>query len=699
MSNRRMWVGMLLATVLVLGWTYLVNYLERKYPNAAPPPPPLTAATQHGGTSATPLTVRGSRVLPTTNPVAATIGVVERVKKDDATAPVMGLKLDPYGASIASVTLNRFGRLPDKPEPFVFQRPYGVGAAEFQRPMATRQIILDGTTTLDLLSTPWDLVKAEPNRAEYAIRIEVAAEGQTPRVLRVSKMYDIRPPTDPSKGYELAMSHKLSWEPAPAAPTTQSVEAPATRQAWANLQAKLVFNGPNLPEVEGTRDVHEFIAGFNNENRILVEHSAAGSVKVDEPPQHLKSAKDSEEKRLPLMWAGVTSAYFDAIVRPAGEKPHPHTVHLRALAKPNDLGQAYLNMSLETAPITLEGQPGATASVPLEVYFGPRWRAVLEQPYYQQFPRSYDEALVLTSGPCGYCTFTWLINFLVTLLNWFHWALLKDWGLAIIALVVLVRLLLHPISKKSQLSMSKMSKLGPEIERLKKKYGDNKEELNREIMSLYKEHGAVPVMGCLPVLLQMPIWIALWAALQSTFELRHSPFLGFTWIHDLSQPDKLVAFEPFYVPLLSWMMGPINGLNLLPFLLGVVFWFQQKMTPKPATMSPEQEQQYKMMKWMTLLFPLFLYNGPSGLNIYIMTSTMIGIWEAKRVRDHIKAQEAAEKSGPVIVDAPAEAPDRKSLIRKKEEKPKPTGLMGWFAKLQQMAEEVNKETEKRKKQK
>ena len=133
------------------------------------------------------------------------------------------------------------------------------------------------------------------------------------------------------------------------------------------------------------------------------------------------------------------------------------------------------------------------------------------------------------------------------ILTTFH-AVFRDWGLAIIGLVCLVRLLLHPITKKSQINMMQMSKMGPEIERLKKKYGDNKDELNKAMMGVYKQQGLTPVLGCLPMFLQTPIWIALWSALQSTFELRQAGFLRWehvhlTWISDLSHPDALITFS------------------------------------------------------------------------------------------------------------------------------------------------------------
>ena len=238
----------------------------------------------------------------------------------------------------------------------------------------------------------------------------------------------------------------------------------------------------------------------------------------------------------------------------------------------------------------------------------------------------------------------------------FH-LILRDWGLAIIALVLVVRTLLHPITKRSQRSMMRMTKLGPEMERLKKKYGDDKDAMSKAMGEFYREHGlaALP-LGCLPMFLQTPIWIALYSTLQAEFSLRHAPFLEFfgvhlTWISDLARPDNLIDFgQP--VPLVFFT---IHGINLLPLLLAVVFFFQMKFQPQPVATTPEQASQQKLMKWiMVLMFPLFLYKAPSGLNIYIITSTLIGIFESKRIRDQLKAEEEAK---PVeIVDSPKGKP-------------------------------------------
>jgi YidC/Oxa1 family membrane protein insertase len=246
--------------------------------------------------------------------------------------------------------------------------------------------------------------------------------------------------------------------------------------------------------------------------------------------------------------------------------------------------------------------------------------------------------------------------------------------------------------------MMKMAKMGPELQKLKEKHGDDKEAYTKAQVALMKEQGMAPILGCLPMFLQMPIWIALWQGLQSTFELRQASFLwGWTWIKDLSRPDYLISFG-HDIPLFFGLH--IESINLLPILMGLIFYvqatIQNNLQPKGT---PEQETQKKIMKWMsTFLFPLFLYNGPSGLNLYILTSTLVGIIESKRIRDHIKEREAAEKAAaPVIVDArPTRSARRAGRDKPEVEPPKPRGgIMGFLQKLQERAEEIKREQERK----
>lgn len=211
--------------------------------------------------------------------------------------------------------------------------------------------------------------------------------------------------------------------------------------------------------------------------------------------------------------------------------------------------------------------------------------------------------------------------------------------------------------------MSKMGKLAPMAEEIKKKYANNKAEMNKQLMALYKEHGASPIMGMLPMFVQMPIWIALWSAVYTSIDLRGAAFLPF-WITDLSAPDALARFSTVTIPLL----GKVDSLNLLPILMGIAFYLQQKLTPQQATAAsanPQVAQQQKMMMiMMPLLFPLMMYKAPSGVNLYIMASTFAGVVEQYVIKKHIRDREEAELKGVVAATS-------KTGGKVKKKKPKP----------------------------
>ena len=182
-------------------------------------------------------------------------------------------------------------------------------------------------------------------------------------------------------------------------------------------------------------------------------------------------------------------------------------------------------------------------------------------------------------------------------------------------------------------------------------------------MALYKEQGASPIMGFLPMFVQMPIWISLYSAIYASIALRGAPFLPF-WITDLSAPDALVRFSTVIVPLLGWK---IQSFNLLPLLMGVAFYLQQKLMPSQASAAsnPQMAQQQKMMMFMMpLMFPLMLYKAPSGLNLYIMASTFAGVIEQYVIRKHIREKDEAESLGLVAVTS-------KTGGKVKKKKPKP----------------------------
>ena len=208
--------------------------------------------------------------------------------------------------------------------------------------------------------------------------------------------------------------------------------------------------------------------------------------------------------------------------------------------------------------------------------------------------------------------------------------------------------------------MRKFSKMTPRIGQIKKKYANNKAEMNKQMMALYKEQGASPVMGMLPMMVQMPILIALWSAINASVELRGAAFLP-VWITDLSVPDALFRFPTINLPL----FGKLDSFNLLPILVGVAIYMQQKLMPSQLAANPQAAQQQKIMKIMMPLFlPLVLYKGPSGVNLYFMTSTFAGVIEQHVIRKHLHEKEEAESKGLVAATS-------KTGGKVKKKKPKP----------------------------
>jgi len=201
------------------------------------------------------------------------------------------------------------------------------------------------------------------------------------------------------------------------------------------------------------------------------------------------------------------------------------------------------------------------------------------------------------------------------------------------------------------------------MQKIREKYKDDKARINAETMKVYKSAGFTPMLGCLPMLLQMPIWIALWTGLQAAVELRHAAFLP-VWITDLAAPDALVDFGRvvFTFP----MVGPVRGFNLLPLLLAVAMFLQQKFTPTAsAGQGSQQSTQKQMAYFMTGFFLLIFYNAPSGLTMYIMASTFAGVGEQFFIRKHIRERQAAEAAAETVVNMPG-----KRFRGQKPKKPK-----------------------------
>jgi len=227
---------------------------------------------------------------------------------------------------------------------------------------------------------------------------------------------------------------------------------------------------------------------------------------------------------------------------------------------------------------------GGTARHTLSFYTGPKDQYKL---------RDISKGLDLT---VDYGFLWWIAQPLFSLLDWIH-GLVGNWGLAIILLTVIIKFLLYPLSAASFKSMAKMRKLQPEMQRLKERFGDDRQKFSQAMMDLYKKEGANPLGGCLPMLLQMPVFLALYWTLMESVELRQAPFT--LWIHDLS------VMDPYFV---------------LPILMGGSMFLTQMMQPEPP-----DPVQAKVMKLMPVMFTFFFLWFPSGLVLYWLVNNIISV--------------------------------------------------------------------------
>ncbi len=293
-------------------------------------------------------------------------------------------------------------------------------------------------------------------------------------------------------------------------------------------------------------------------------------------------------------WIGVVNKYFACLLVP--EKPFDKGVIERAVVLKNEEEKEYVMGEVDAVLDFTEIAPGQSQSMSFKYYAGPKKMKML-----QLFEP--DTSGVMKLYILGMSFLQPLSKGMLYVLMW-----LKDWcgsyGLSIILLTLVVKTLFWPVTHRANISMRKMQKIQPLIKELKKKNKDNPQQVNAEMMKLYKEHKVNPLGGCLPILLQMPVFFALYATLSSSIAPRHTSFL---WMTDLSMPDTVAHIFSL----------PINPLMLM--MTGTMV-LQQKLTPSAA--DPAQQ---KMMMFMPLIMLVMLYSLPSGLTLYWTVSQFISI--------------------------------------------------------------------------
>lgn len=287
-------------------------------------------------------------------------------------------------------------------------------------------------------------------------------------------------------------------------------------------------------------------------------------------------------------WASLGNRYFLMAVFPGWQGGSRFNTTLV-----EEAGAQRLSGRLWTPQIRIE--PNQTVSIDSRIFLGPKDLKVLETEG-QNLTRSLDLGM-----------FEFFALALLRLMQFFN-QFLRNWGLSIIALTLVVKVVFYPLSYKSFKSMKEMQRIQPLINDLRERYKDDKEQLNIQMLKIMREHKVNPLGGCLPMVIQMPIYFALYRVFWGAIELRHAPF--FLWIHDLS------ARDPYFIT---------------PVVLGGAMFLQQRMSPKPP--DPVQAQ---MMNIMPIMFTFFMAFLPSGLVLYILCNTLLTIlqqWYVNRSLD------------------------------------------------------------------
>jgi YidC/Oxa1 family membrane protein insertase len=307
-----------------------------------------------------------------------------------------------------------------------------------------------------------------------------------------------------------------------------------------------------------------------------------------------------DEKIAGAEWVGVSNQFFAALMTPLGTKATDVWAQ-RFEARKRDDGQPEYGIEGAMGMPGFKVQPGQTATVQFQLYIGPKL-------YHRLAQLTHDEAEIMDFG-------LWKLvsEALLNMMNLLH-RFLGNYALAILVLTAIIKLILWPLQTKANKSMRRMAALSPKMQELREKYKDDPTKMNAEVMKLYKDYGVNPVSGCLPMMIQIPIFFGLFTMLRQAVELRNASFL---WVRDLSQPDTIA-----HIPGLGW---PINILPLI--MAGTSFWMTH-VTPKSGDAT-----QQRVMMFMPLIFVVFCYNFAAALALYYTTQNLFTILQLYQNRN------------------------------------------------------------------
>jgi YidC/Oxa1 family membrane protein insertase len=315
------------------------------------------------------------------------------------------------------------------------------------------------------------------------------------------------------------------------------------------------------------------------------------SALINDKLEQIKIKKIQKQDVYPgkLKWIAIQDRYFISAIMP--NEAIDASMHL------SNGGDILKNTYVQPEQTILPNQQHVFK---YSLFFGPKSMAVLKSADYDLIKAVNFGMFDILAKPCVY-----IMNFI--------YKFIPNYGVAIIILTLLSKILLWPLGNKSYKSMAQMKKIQPLMAEIKEKYKDDKKKMNEEMMGLYKTYKVNPLGGCLPMVVQIPVFFALYRMLYGAIELRHAPFIW--WINDLSAPDRLFRFN-FSIP----FMQPPYGIPVLTIIMGVTMFIQQKMSP-PAG----DPTQAKMMMLMPIVFTVIFINFSSGLVLYWLVNNVISM--------------------------------------------------------------------------
>jgi YidC/Oxa1 family membrane protein insertase len=305
-----------------------------------------------------------------------------------------------------------------------------------------------------------------------------------------------------------------------------------------------------------------------------------------------KKIKDKNVYAGQIQWTSIQDRYFISAIIP--EEPIEASVRL-------DFEEKKLLQNHFVQPVSVI-EPATQKAYKYELFFGPKSMKILKDIGYDLNKAVNFGMFDILAKPC-----VWIMNFIYN-----HF--IPNYGVAIIILTLLTKIVLWPLGNKSYKSMNEMKKIQPLVAEIREKYKDDKKRMNEEMMGLYKTYKVNPAGGCLPMVVQIPVFFALYRMLYEAIELRHAPF--FLWITDLSAPDRLFRFNIEHIP----FMQPPYGIPVLTIIMGATMFLQQKMQP-PAG----DPTQAKMMMMMPIVFTVIFVNFSSGLVLYWLVNNIVSI--------------------------------------------------------------------------